>query len=131
MGLAQGDVKNTEDGALCKPEPAISSSPPKGSRQAALPGLEKLDPSTKVLSESDSEQPRQAVAAVSADEYPTGLRLVLLAGASIMGVFLISLDQVCRGANCFFFCAARRSHHAIDYRRHGDSQDHGRVWRLE
>jgi hypothetical protein len=26
--------------------------------------------------------------------YPTGLRLVLLAGASIMGVFLISLDQV-------------------------------------
>lgn len=28
------------------------------------------------------------------NEYPTGLRLVLLAGASIMGVFLISLDQV-------------------------------------
>lgn len=28
------------------------------------------------------------------DEYPKGFRLVLLAGASIMGVFLISLDQV-------------------------------------
>lgn len=27
-------------------------------------------------------------------EYPTGMRLVLLAGASIMGVFLIALDQV-------------------------------------
>ncbi|KAJ4287121.1 hypothetical protein N0V88_007743 [Collariella sp. IMI 366227] len=29
----------------------------------------------------------------AADEYPHGLRLFLLAGASIMGVFLISLDQ--------------------------------------
>lgn len=28
------------------------------------------------------------------DEYPHGIRLILLAGASIMGVFLISLDQV-------------------------------------
>jgi len=28
------------------------------------------------------------------DEYPHGLRLFLLASASIMGVFLISLDQV-------------------------------------
>ncbi|KAI0111125.1 MFS gliotoxin efflux transporter glia [Nemania sp. FL0031] len=30
-------------------------------------------------------------------EYPTGLRLVLLAGASILGVFLISLDQTIVG----------------------------------
>ena len=30
------------------------------------------------------------------DEYPIGLLLVLLAGASMMGVFLISLDQVRR-----------------------------------
>lgn len=30
------------------------------------------------------------------DQYPTGLRQALLAGASIMGVFLISLDQVSR-----------------------------------
>jgi MFS transporter, DHA2 family, glioxin efflux transporter len=28
------------------------------------------------------------------EKYPTGMRFVLLAGASIMGVFLISLDQV-------------------------------------
>ncbi|KAI0883134.1 MFS gliotoxin efflux transporter glia [Annulohypoxylon maeteangense] len=31
------------------------------------------------------------------EEYPKGLRLVLLAGASIMGVFLISLDQTIVG----------------------------------
>ncbi|OTB08788.1 hypothetical protein M426DRAFT_262226 [Hypoxylon sp. CI-4A] len=31
------------------------------------------------------------------DQYPHGLRLVLLAGASIMGVFLISLDQTIVG----------------------------------
>ncbi|KAH8434261.1 MDR family MFS transporter [Aspergillus melleus] len=31
------------------------------------------------------------------DEYPHGIRLILLAGASIMGVFLISLDQTIVG----------------------------------
>ncbi|KAF2790854.1 MFS gliotoxin efflux transporter glia [Melanomma pulvis-pyrius CBS 109.77] len=35
--------------------------------------------------------------ALAEDEYPHGLRLFLLAGASIMGVFLISLDQTILG----------------------------------
>ncbi|KAF2258393.1 MFS gliotoxin efflux transporter glia [Lojkania enalia] len=35
--------------------------------------------------------------AVTEDQYPHGLRLFLLAGASIMGVFLISLDQTILG----------------------------------
>ena len=30
------------------------------------------------------------------DEYPTGLRLVVLVGAVVLSVFLISLDQVSR-----------------------------------
>lgn len=40
----------------------------------------------------DSSQSRGQ--ALEAEQYPTGFRMVLLAGASIMGVFLISLDQV-------------------------------------
>ena len=43
---------------------------------------------------SDSDPAEKLDQAVAADEYPHGIRLVLLAGASIMGVFLISLDQV-------------------------------------
>jgi hypothetical protein len=42
------------------------------------------------LSDGSVKEPGKA----PVDEYPHGLRLFLLAGASIMGVFLISLDQV-------------------------------------
>jgi hypothetical protein len=119
MGLARGGARNMEDGALGKSELAVSSSSPKDSpRQAAQSELEKPDPSANALGESDSEQSRRAAAtAVGVNEYPTGLRLVLLAGASIMGVFLISLDQVCTSRHgslfpfsSFFFAprAARR-----------------------
>ncbi|CAG9992930.1 unnamed protein product [Clonostachys byssicola] len=51
-------------------------------------------------SHSNNGQPVKQVARVQADtvnQYPTGLRLILLAGASIMGVFLISLDQTIVG----------------------------------
>jgi hypothetical protein len=65
------------------------------------------DPSTNSgeFASSGNEKPEepwtdQSVAAGGADEYPTGLRLVLLAGASIMGVFLISLDQVSSSGSC-------------------------------
>ena len=40
-------------------------------------------------------EPGDSNQADAEDQYPHGLRLFLLAGASIMGVFLISLDQVC------------------------------------
>lgn len=43
---------------------------------------------------SDSDEAEKIEQAGTAEEYPHGIRLVLLAGASIMGVFLISLDQV-------------------------------------
>ncbi|KAM4062684.1 major facilitator superfamily protein [Hirsutella rhossiliensis] len=43
---------------------------------------------------SESDQTDQKVAA---DEYPHGIRLVLLAGASTMGIFLIALDQTIVG----------------------------------
>ena len=43
---------------------------------------------------SDSDEAETMEQAGTAEEYPHGIRLVLLAGASIMGVFLISLDQV-------------------------------------
>ena len=34
----------------------------------------------------------------SHDQYPHGLRLIILAGASIVSVFLIALDQVSTGS---------------------------------
>lgn len=69
---------------------STTTRPVEGSEESATPGNEKPE------ALSDSGQSGQAPAAASDDgagEYPTGLRLVLLAGASIMGVFLISLDQ--------------------------------------
>lgn len=41
-----------------------------------------------------NKDPNQAQTEADEITYPTGIRLVLLAGASILGVFLISLDQV-------------------------------------
>ncbi|KAJ5158251.1 Major facilitator superfamily domain general substrate transporter [Penicillium coprophilum] len=46
---------------------------------------------------SDSEQTGLSEQADPEAEYPRGLKLVLLAGASVMGVFLISLDQTIVG----------------------------------
>jgi hypothetical protein len=43
---------------------------------------------------SDTDQTGASEEADPEAEYPQGLKLVLLAGASVMGVFLISLDQV-------------------------------------
>lgn len=50
--------------------------------------IEKQEGSVRII--SDVHQSGKPLA----DQYPVGLRLFLLAGASIMGVFLISLDQV-------------------------------------
>lgn len=42
-------------------------------------------------SNSDANEMQQQV---KAEEYPHGIRLYLLVGASLSGIFLISLDQV-------------------------------------
>lgn len=43
---------------------------------------------------SDSAHPEKPVHGMPDDQYPHGLKLILLAGASIVAVFLIALDQV-------------------------------------
>ena len=49
---------------------------------------------TKDFRATDTTEPRKRVQHISKDQYPHGLKLVLLAGASIVAVFLIALDQV-------------------------------------
>ena len=44
--------------------------------------------------DSDSANSGKAVEGMTDDQYPHGLKLVLLAGASVVAVFLIALDQV-------------------------------------
>lgn len=67
--------------------------------------VEKTDPSELIVanaanpnkisdSDSDDAETRKAVQQMSDDEYPQGFKLVLLAGASLVAVFLIALDQV-------------------------------------
>jgi len=46
------------------------------------------------VGESHSTPPETLVQGMTDDLYPHGLKLVLLAGASIVAVFLIALDQV-------------------------------------
>ncbi|PLB50987.1 MFS gliotoxin efflux transporter glia [Aspergillus steynii IBT 23096] len=63
----------------------------------------KSSPSSQSLAEKTSPQDITDIqspvdtGADVVDEYPHGIRLVLLAGASIMGVFLIALDQTIVG----------------------------------
>jgi hypothetical protein len=59
------------------------------------------------------------------DKYPHGLRLIILAGASIVAVFLIALDQV--SAISLEVPMLLRSLTSLDHCRHGDPQDHRRV----
>ncbi|KIN08976.1 hypothetical protein OIDMADRAFT_37925 [Oidiodendron maius Zn] len=47
--------------------------------------------------DSDSAGPEKPVQGMTDDQYPHGLKLVLLAGASIVAVFLIALDQTIVG----------------------------------
>jgi hypothetical protein len=54
-------------------------------------------PNINSVGDSDSvylEKPYQPARTVTEDEYPHGLKLVILAGASLIAVFLIALDQV-------------------------------------
>ena len=61
------------------------------------------------------------------EQYPHGLKLVLLAGASIVAVFLISLDQVGTWLNPSDTKIISLTQKPLDHYWHGDSQDHGRV----
>ena len=46
------------------------------------------------LDHSSTASPEKPVEDITEDQYPHGFRLVLLAGATIIAVFLIALDQV-------------------------------------
>lgn len=65
-------------------------------------------PDIPMKESGDGNQP------LTEDEYPHGLRLFLLAGASIMGVFLISLDQASTHA-------PNLVHHTFDTQRRPSS----------
>jgi hypothetical protein len=51
-------------------------------------------PNMKNVGDSDSADLEKPVQDTTDDQYPHGLKLVALAGASIVAVFLIALDQV-------------------------------------
>lgn len=86
MGVIHDDVKDMTDSTMTTPTPLSNNS-------------EDFTPSGNEKSEEQDRQSNQSdqgeIASGGNDyPYPTGFRLALLAGASIMGVFLISLDQV-------------------------------------
>lgn len=86
------DTKDAKDAIMGQPAVPTSNSLSNNSGEVATPGSEKLEEPMTAL--NDNDEPGEKVALAGGDEYPVGLRLVLLAGASMMGVFLISLDQV-------------------------------------
>lgn len=49
----------------------------------------------KSVRDNASEDPEKPTQGVFDDEYPRGLRLAMLVGATVIAVFLIALDQVC------------------------------------
>ena len=52
------------------------------------------DASSKDSSDIHDAEAEKPVQHIPDDQYPRGLKLVLLAGASLVAVFLIALDQV-------------------------------------
>lgn len=51
-------------------------------------------PNANSVGDSDNARPEKPVQAMTDDKYPHGLKLVILAGAALIAVFLIALDQV-------------------------------------
>lgn len=51
-------------------------------------------PDVNNIGDSDSPHPEKPIQGITEDQYPHGLKLVLLAGASVVAVFMIALDQV-------------------------------------
>ncbi|KAL8882141.1 MAG: hypothetical protein Q9198_000813, partial [Flavoplaca austrocitrina] len=95
MDEAHEDTKDAKDAKMGQPAVATSNSLSNNSGEVATPGSEKLEEPMTAL--NDNNEPGETVAVAGGDEYPVGLRPVLLAGASMMGVFLISLDQTVLG----------------------------------
>lgn len=57
---------------------------------------------TEVVADSFSEKAEHVTEQSSDEQYPQGLKLIALAGASLSAVFLIALDQVWASAFDFF-----------------------------
>lgn len=57
---------------------------------------------------------------LSEDKYPHGTKLLLLAGASVVSVFLIALDQV----RLLFLCYISTDRGHTDYRWHSNTENH-------
>jgi hypothetical protein len=51
-------------------------------------------PNINSIGGSDNENPKESIQSMTDDQYPHGLKLALLIGASVIAVFLIALDQV-------------------------------------
>ena len=72
---------------------------------ASVEGTDSLNHSTfndprvdkNIGSDSDGAEVKTYGQGVDDDQYPHGLKLILLAGASLIAVFLIALDQVTSG----------------------------------
>lgn len=74
------------------------SSPPSG---VITPnGDEKVDNLTS--DDSDRSEKQETSDDIPEDQYPHGLKLVLLSGATVLAIFLIALDQVCGMSTLFF-----------------------------
>jgi hypothetical protein len=60
-----------------------------------------IAPNIDLVSDSDIKEPQGQIRSMINDEYPHGMQLIFLAGASVIAVFLIALDQV--SASCTHF----------------------------
>ena len=63
----------------------------------------------------------QSTNGVTENQYPHGLKLVALAGASVVSIFLIALDQV----RPLVLPTIPLLTHYSDHRRHSRPQNHG------
>lgn len=82
----------------------------KASEAGGMKNHSTLDaPDVKNAGDTDSKPSEQSPQETSKDEYPHGLQLVLLAGASLVAVFLIALDQVRISAHTQYFQGNRTS----------------------
>jgi MFS transporter, DHA2 family, glioxin efflux transporter len=70
------------------------------------------------ISDNDSPQPEKDVQDTTDNEYPQGIRRILLAGASVVAVFLIALDQVSDDFSAARIARVADNSRPLDNRRH-------------
>ena len=75
------------------------------------------------VTESDSEHPEKPIQSIPDDQYPHGVKLLLLTGASLVSVFLIALDQVRTSPTCTLSDTVKKTSDTtlLDHRWHSDS----------